>query len=141
MAGKKKESKGSEKKPKELRAAKHGEIMAMNFEDFKKSYLKSLDAIDEALVYVINWDGDQHDVIAKTLAKEIRGMKRKSEKYFGIVGKRLHELEAFVAFMAITTKESLQRKPLSFAERESIASCVSIKWGKKEEKAYNAHIH
>lgn len=136
MTSTKKTSRVSEKKRKALEEEAKKEIMAMDFDEFKKSYLESYDTLEQVMTDLLKWNADQHDLIANTLAKEIRGLK----KWFEVVGKRLHDLEAFVALMAITNKESLQKKPMSFAERKNLASCVSIKWGKVEEKAYNARM-
>jgi hypothetical protein len=115
-------------------------VLGMNFEDFKKTFLKSLDAMENTVLETVKWNADQRDVFVKFFGKEIRKINEKlniAEDNFQILNKRLHDLEGFTAIMAIKTKEVLQHKPMTYEERKAIANIVSISWSKTDDKTFN----
>jgi hypothetical protein len=125
---------------KKAKAAFNKKILGMNFENFKKSFLESIETIEEMILETVNWNADQRDVFIKFFGKEINKINNHlniAEENFQTLNKRLHDLEGFTAIMAIKIKEALQRKPMTYEERKSIANIVSIKWDKTDDKTFN----
>jgi hypothetical protein len=92
------------------------------------------------ILETVNWNADQRDLFVKFFGKELKkinGHLNIAEENFQNLNKRLHDLEGFTAIMAIKNKETLQRKPMTYEERKSIANIVSIKWNKTDDKTFN----
>lgn len=142
--GKDIKSKADEKRFQKMQTAFKKEVLGMNLEDLKKTFLESTEAIEQSILETVKWNANQRDLFVKIFGKEIKKINDKlniAEKNFQTLDRRLHDLEAFTTIMAIKSKEVLQRKPMTFEERKDLAACVSIKWGKGEEKAFNASMH
>jgi hypothetical protein len=115
----------------------------MNFEDFKITFLEGIEEIAQSILETVTWNADQRKGVVKFFGKEIKKINDHlniAEENFQTLDRRLHDLEAFTTMMAIKFKEELQRKPMTFEERKGLAACVSIKWGKGDEKSFNAKM-
>lgn len=132
--------KKQDKKYIKAKTALYKKISEMNFEDFKKSFLESMDTIEKMILETVNWNADQRDLFVKVFGKEIKRINKSlniTEANFKTFNERLHVLEGFTAIMAIKTKEALQRKPMTYEERKSLVNIVSIKWDKSDDKTFN----
>ena len=124
-------------KYREEKAAYNKKVLNMDFEQFKKTFIKDMDVIEKMMLETVTWNAGQRDALVKVLRKEIK----KINKEFNIIATnfknldtRLHEVESFSAIMAIKFKEALQHRRMTHEERKAIASQVSIKWDKSNDK-------
>lgn len=128
-----------------IRREKDKKILAMDYDEFKKAVIEKVNGFENLTVKMLMLNLNQHNNITSGLTGVIkdyvvRDLKIASRN-FDIVKKRLDALEEFTLFMAIKFKDALQRHPMTFKERKHLASYVSIKWGRDNEKAYNAFQH
>ena len=126
-----------------MQSAFNKKVLGTNFEDFKKAFLESIEGMEHSILEILTWNADQRDEVVKFFGKEIKKINDHlniAEEKFQTLDRRLHDLEAFTAVMSIKFKEALQRKPMTFEEKKSLAACVSIKWSKVDEKTFNASM-
>lgn len=127
-------------KYKRAKAANNKKILAMNFDDFKKTFIEGMDEIEKMICETITWNGNQRSMVIKAFGEGIKKINEKldiAEVNFKTLDTRLHDLEAFTAIMTIKMKEALQRKPMTLKERKAIANMVSIKWDESDDKTFN----
>ena len=118
------------------KAAYNKKLLDMDFEQFKKTFIKDMDVFEKMILETITWNAKQRDALVKVLRKEIK----KINKEFNIIAAnfknldtRLHEVESFATVMAIKFRESLLRRRMTHEERKAIADMVSIKWDKTND--------
>lgn len=127
-------------KYKKDKAAYSKKVLGMNFDDFKKTFIESMDEIEKMICETVTWNADQRDQVVKAIGKEMKKINKTLDvagENFKTLNERLHALEGFTAIMAIKFKEAIQHKPMTFEERKSIADMVSIKWNESDDKIFN----
>lgn len=124
-------------KYREEKAAYNKKVLNMDFEQFKKAFIKDMDVTEKMILETITWNAKQRDALVKVLRKEIKKINKEFDiiaSNFKTLDKRVRDLEVFTVIMAIKTKESLMRRRLTHEERKGIASVVSIKWDKSNDE-------